>query len=73
MDTNLVEIYYIIDEFCKEFEKVTEGHLLAGETSKKTRKRAFPMSDSEIITVMIMFHQSHFRGLKAYLHLIHCF
>jgi len=66
MDTNLVEIFYIIDEFCKEFEKVTEGHLLAGETSKKTRKRAFTMSDSEVITIMILFHQSHFRDLKAF-------
>ena len=66
MDTTSVEIYYIIDEFCKEFEKAMEGRLLASETSKKTRKRAFTMSDSEVITIMIMFHQSRFRDIKAF-------
>ena len=35
MDTNLVEIFYIIDEFCKEFEKAMEGHLIAMDISKK--------------------------------------
>ena len=41
MDTNSVEIFYIIDEFCKEIEKTMEGHNLPKDTSKKTRKRAF--------------------------------
>ncbi len=27
-NTNLVEIYYLADEFCKEFDKVMEGNLL---------------------------------------------
>jgi len=66
MDTNLVEIFYIIDEFCKEIYKTMGGHLLSKETSKKARKRAFTMSDSEVITIMIMFHQSRFRDLKAF-------
>jgi len=66
MDTNLVEIFCIIDEFCKEIEKTMEGHRLRKDTSKKTRKRAFTMSDSEVITIMIMFHQSHYRDLKAF-------
>jgi hypothetical protein len=66
MDTNLVEIFYIVDEFCKEFEKVMEGYQLPKDPSKKTRKRAFTMSDSEVITIMIMFHQSHYRDLKFF-------
>jgi len=66
MDANLVEIFYIIDEFCKEIEKTMEGHRLVRETSKKTRKRIFTMSDSEVITIMVMFHQSHYRYLKAF-------
>ena len=28
MVTNLVEIFYIVDEFCKEIEKTMQGHLL---------------------------------------------
>jgi hypothetical protein len=66
MATNLVEIFYFIDEFCKEIEKTMEGHLLPKDTSKKTRKRAFTMSDSEVITIMILFHKSHVRDLKAF-------
>ena len=34
MDTNSVEIFYIIDEFCKEIEKTMEGHLLTMKISK---------------------------------------
>ena len=66
MDTNLVDIFYLVDEFCKEIEKTMRGHLLAKNISKKTRKRAFTMSDSEIITIMIMFHQSRYRDIKSF-------
>ena len=27
MDANLVEIFYLVDEFCKEFYKTMEGHV----------------------------------------------
>ena len=66
MSTNLVAISYIVDEFCKEIVKTMKGHLVAGDTSKKTRKRAFTMSVSEVITLMIMFHQGRYRDLKLY-------
>jgi hypothetical protein len=66
MDTNTVEIYYIIDEFCKNFDQLTERYRLPANTSKKRRNRAYSMSDSEIITIMILFHQSHCRDLKFF-------
>src|SRR5215510_5717804 len=66
MDTNLVEISYIIDEFCKEITKTMEGHILPKDPCRKTRKRAFTMSDSEVITIMVMFHQSRYRDIKAF-------
>jgi hypothetical protein len=66
MTTNSVKIFYIVDEFCKGIGKTMQGHLLVDETSKKKRKRAFTMSDSEVITILIMFHQSHCRDLKYY-------
>ena len=46
MKANLVEIFYLVDEFCKEFDKVMEGHILAKDTSKKSRKRAFHLCAS---------------------------
>jgi len=42
MDTNIVEIYYIIDELCKSFDKVTEGYRISAKTSKKTPKGHSP-------------------------------
>ena len=66
MDTNLVEIFYIIDGFCKEIEKTMKGHIRRQDTSKKKRNRAFTMSDSEIITIMLMFHRSRFRAMNAF-------
>ena len=34
MLSNLVEIFYYIDEFCKEIDKVMDGHQLTNGTSK---------------------------------------
>ena len=31
------EIYYIVDEFCQEFEKVKDGHVLPENTGKKKK------------------------------------
>ena len=66
MDTNLVEIFYLLDEFCKEFDKVKKGHVLQKDCNKQSRNHAFRMSDSEVITIMIYFHLSHFRNLKHF-------
>jgi len=66
MYANLVEIFYLVDEFCKEIEKTMEGHLLLRDLSKKRRKRAFTMSNSEVIIIMIMFHQSRYRDIKSF-------
>ena len=66
MDTNLVEIFHIIDEFCKEIEKTMKGDLLREDVSKKKRNRSFVMSDIEVITIMVLFHQRHCRDLKYF-------
>ena len=66
MTTNLVEIFYIVDEFCKEINPTLEKHSLAAETTVKRRNRALSMSDSEVITIMILFHMSHCRDIKFF-------
>lgn len=66
MHTNIVDIYYMVDEFCKKIETVIREHKLPADTDKKTRNRSFTMSDSEIITIMIYFHQSHCRDIKFF-------
>ena len=62
----IIEIYYAIDEFCKEFEKTKKGHVLQENNSKKSRNRACFLSDSEVITIMILFHTGGFRHLKHF-------
>jgi hypothetical protein len=66
MDTKTVDIYYLVDEFCREIEKTMENYRLPKESVKKTGKKSFILSDSEVITVMILFHQSHCRDLKYF-------
>lgn len=66
MDHKITEIFYFIDEFCKEFEKVKVGHILPEETSKKKRNRQFKMSDSEVITIVVLFHLRGYRCLKHF-------
>lgn len=62
----ITEIFCLIDDFCQEFNKVQEGHLLPEQTTLKKRKRAFKLSDSEVITIMICFHYGQFRNLKHF-------
>ena len=62
----ITEIFYIIDEFCKEFEKVKEGHVLQKDSIKKARNRKFKLDDSEVITILILFHLGQYRNLKHF-------
>lgn len=63
---NIVEIYYLADEFCKNIYQVMEGYQLAQNTSKKTRNKPCKLSDAEVITIMIIFHLGNFRNLKHF-------
>ena len=60
----LVELFCVVDDFCKEFLPRFEQHLLNLEG--KQRKRKGLMSPSEIMTIVIHFHQSQYRHFKAY-------
>jgi len=62
----IIEIFCIVDDFCKEFESAKRGHVIAENSGKKRRNRSFGLSDSEVITIMILFHTGQFRNLKHY-------
>lgn len=66
MEDKIIEIYYIVDEFCKEFEQAKEGHILTENINKNRRNRKFKMSDSEVITILILFHLGQYRNLKHF-------
>lgn len=62
--SSLEELFCHVDDFCQDFEPVWHRQLLAHHL--KTRKRERSLSLSEIMTILIGFHQSHYRNFKAY-------
>ncbi len=65
-DNKITEIFYLIDEFCIEFDKSVEKHNLGNKP-----KRAPKMSPSEVITIMVMFHKGGFRNMKHFIYIIY--
>jgi len=65
-NANLVEIFYIADEFCKDFHKTMEGHILTKNNAKKRRNKPSKLNDAEVITILIAFHLGGFRNLKHF-------
>ena len=64
MEDTLIEVYCLVDEFCKDFLPDWEKYPLSEKLQK--RRRAKQLSPSEIITLCIHFHQSHGRDFKHY-------
>lgn len=64
-DTNLIEIFCIFDDFCKYFTPELKKHTLQ-VPDKRHRNRASRMSDSEIMTILVLFHTHRFRDLKSF-------
>ena len=62
----LTEIFCIVDDFCIEFNKAKDGHIITKDSEKKARNRKFSLSDSEVITILIFFHAGQFRNLKHF-------
>lgn len=61
---NLLELFCQVDDFCQQFLPQWEQTQLAAGT--KRRRRAGAMSLSEILTIVIHFHQAHYRTFKHY-------
>ena len=62
----VTEIFCIIDEFCKYFEQENGKKLLIGSADKRRRMRKASMSDSEIMTILLIFHFGSFRNFKHF-------
>jgi len=62
----ITEIYCIADDFCKEFAQELKKLQMLPEDGKKHRNRSCEMSDSEIMTVLLLFHFGTFKNFKHY-------
>jgi hypothetical protein len=61
---SLLELYCAVDDFCQAFEPAWQRQQLASEQVRRQRQRS--LSLSEMMTLLIHFHQSHYRDFKAY-------
>lgn len=61
---SLEELFCTVDDFCQTFEPLWKQQLL--KTGLRTRERARQLCLSEIMTIMIAFHQQRYRTFKDY-------
>ena len=59
----LVELFCDVDDFCKVFIPQWQKQLLEDGTLK--RQRSGRMTTSEIMTIVVSFHMSHYRDFKT--------
>lgn len=60
----LLELFCDVDDFYRSYAPQWQRQLI--ETGQQQRCRQSRLSDSEIMTIMIHFHQSHYRDFKAF-------
>jgi hypothetical protein len=61
---SLVELFCHVDDFCQAFLPTMEKKLFS--SGLRTRNRSRSLTMSEVMTLLILFHQSHYRNFKAY-------
>ena len=60
----ILPLFCEIDDFLKVFEKLYQPKALPG--AKRRRKRATRLSQSEVMTILVLYHASGYRNLKAF-------
>ena len=62
---NLLELFCHVDDFCQTF-KQQRSQQPALPVATRTRDRALQMQPSEIMTLLILFHQQRYRDFKTF-------
>jgi Transposase DDE domain len=57
----ITEIFYLSDEFCNKFFAAIEPNLIGNAPKRKPK-----MSESEVITIMTLFHMGGYRNMKHF-------
>ena len=61
----VIEFYVLIDDFYKDFESQIENYLLE-DAIKGRRRRQSQLSNSEIMSILLLFHYGQFTNLKSF-------
>jgi hypothetical protein len=61
---SLLELYCHVDDFCQQTELEWKTRRISD--GRAHRERAGELSESELMTILIHFHQSQYRNFKAY-------
>ncbi|MBI1305584.1 MAG: IS982 family transposase [Bacteroidetes bacterium] len=64
-DSKVIEIFVAIDDFCHDFEELVKKYRIESKTPGH-RNRKGKLSDSEVMTILVCFHHSHFTNFKAF-------
>ena len=59
----ILPLFCEIDDFCKVFEKIYEHRSLS---NGKKRTRATSLSQAEVMTILVLYHASGYKNLKAF-------
>ena len=63
----ITEIFCMVDDFCQQYqEEIQKNKPLPTLDGKKTRNRSHQMSDSEIMTILMLYHFGSFKNFKHF-------
>lgn len=60
-EDKITEIFYLADEFCKEFEAYLSTKIIGNKPKRKPT-----MTTSEVVTITVLFHSGAFRNMKHF-------
>ncbi|NJR76403.1 MAG: IS982 family transposase, partial [Scytonema sp. CRU_2_7] len=64
MNNSLVDLFCHIDDFCNDFEPQWHQRMLGSNLKQRLRRRCLCVS--EIMTILVIFHQNHYRNFKHF-------
>lgn len=62
----ITEFYVEIEDFCLEFASKLKNHALLEESDVKRRNRKGKLSDSEMMSIYLLFHFGQFTNFKSF-------
>ncbi len=65
-DIKIIEIFCNLDDFMNEFDTILTKNSIADLSKPKKRNRKSKMSQSEVMTIMVIFHLKSYRNLKHF-------